>query len=116
MHARERRALSLVFGVLAVALPAAVWAYIVRTSLRDAQAFHDQGGMFISFILFPLAMLVWLACAVPAIVLLAGGLARSNGRSGAMAWRVVAASLSALGMLLALGTCIGPEVLAEALR
>jgi hypothetical protein len=116
MHTRERVTLSLVAGSLAIILPALVWAYVVRASVRDPHAFHDQGGMFVAFILSPLALVVWAACAVPAIVLAVTGLSGPAGRGGRTAWRYVATGLCAVGLLLALGTCVGPQVLAEALR
>ena len=112
----ERATLGLVFGFLAALLPVLVWAFIVRTSLRDPQAFHDQGGMAVSFILCPLALLGALACGFPATVLAARGTVGFGGTGSWSAWRVAAAGLSALGLLLAGATCIGPEVLAEVFR
>jgi hypothetical protein len=111
MTAYRRAALSLVLGATAVAGPAAAWAVIVATQLSNPQAFHDQGGMFISLILFPFAVLVALACGVPAIIL--GAVSPGTDGPG---WRLLGAALSVVGMLLALGTCVGPQVLAGAIR
>lgn len=114
MTAHRRATLSLVFGLIAAGLPALVWVYIAVTEWRTPEAFHDQGGMFISFILFPLAMLGALACGIPALVLgMGGGATQETERPR---WRWVGVGLSVLGLLLALGTCIGPQMLAEALR
>lgn len=116
MHTHERVTLSLVFGALAAVLPALVWAYIVSTSVGNPQAFHDQGHMFISLILCPLALVAALFCGIPATVLAARGTAGFGGSGSWSAWRLAATGLSAFGLLLAAGTCIGPELLAASLR
>jgi hypothetical protein len=113
MHARERATLSVVFGLLAAVLPALVWAFVVRTFLRHPEAFHDQGGLAVILFFSPLALLVALAGGVPAVALAVAGFGR---RGGWPAWRTAALGLSALGLLLALGTCIGPELLAGMFR
>lgn len=116
MHIRERMTLSLVGGSLAAGLLALVWGYIVHQSVRDPQSFHDQGGMFISFILFPLACLAWAACTGAAYALAVRELRGFGGREPWSGWRAATAWLCALGVFLALGTCIGPQVLASWLR
>ena len=99
MTAHRRATLSFALGLVAAGVPAAIWAFIFAKSLIDPRAFHDQGGMFITIILFPLAFLAALVFGIPALVV---GMAGSR--------------LSAIGFLLAMGTCIGPRVLAEAVR
>lgn len=113
---RWREVLCVVFGVVAVVWPALAWAFVVDTQLRDPKAFHDQGGMFITIILCPLAFLGALVCGVPAIVLAAVQFSHhESGRTG-WGWGLVGGGLSVVGVLLAVGTCIGPQMLAEAIR
>lgn len=108
MTAYRRAVFGLVLGLAAVAWPLLVWAWMVAESLRDPKAFHDQGGMFIAYFLFPLAMLGAAAAGVPAIRLTAA-------RPGSWAvgpdpgWRPLGAALGVVGMLLAVGTCVGPR-------
>ncbi|HEY2909132.1 MAG TPA: hypothetical protein VGI99_02750 [Gemmataceae bacterium] len=112
---QQRAILSVVLGLLALVVPALAWAYVIATELRNPQAFHDQGGMAISFCFFPLAMVAAMACGVPAFILAYGGHTRRPGAGGSR-WRWAGPGLSILGFLLAIGTCIGPQMLAEALR
>lgn len=115
MTAHQRATLSFALGLVAAGVPAAVWAFIFAKSLIDPRAFHDQGGMFITIILFPLAFLAALVFGIPALVV---GMVGSATRTGECSpgWRRAGSRLSAVGFLLAMGTCIGPRVLAEAVR
>ena len=109
MVQRTHSSASLVLGLLSVGLTLGVWAYIfVRT---PEGAFHNQGGMLITFILFPLTFLVWAIAGSGAIIL--GGQAlkaetTSEGRAAAVAGII----LGVLGLLLSLGTCVVPGILA----
>jgi hypothetical protein len=105
----------LILGLSSTVLPILAWAFVVVTQLRNPKAFSDQGGMFITLCLFPLALLGALACGVPAVVLSATRSAASADEGGPD-WRLAGAGLSALGLLLAVGTCVGPQMLATALR
>src|SRR4051812_41689089 len=113
MTARRRAVLTLVLGTVAVAWPLAVWGVVIALLVRDPDTFHDQGGMLLTLILFPLALLGALACGFPALVLRADRSA-ANGGAGPR-WRWVGPALAVLGLLLAVGTCIGPRVLFEAI-
>jgi hypothetical protein len=43
-----------------------VWAWILS---RPAGTFHDQGGLAITIIYFPVTFMVWLFCALPSAAL-----------------------------------------------
>jgi len=104
----------LVLGLVAAGFPALVWAFIFLTALRKPDAFHDQGGMFVSFILTPLSMMGAFAFGIPALVMWAGSKAASYAEESGR-WRA-GACLSILGLILAFGTCIGPQILAAQFR
>lgn len=48
---------ALAFGLTSLGLTLAVWAYIIARA--PPGAFHDQGRVLISFLLFPLTFLAW---------------------------------------------------------
>ena len=112
MAHRDLGKVSLALGLLTVGLTLGVWAYII--SRAPSGAFRNQGGMMISFFHFPLTFLGWLIGGAGAIILghranwTAGA---SDGRSAARAGII----LGTLGLILSLGTCILPEILAEML-
>ena len=114
MHIRKRATLSLVFGSLSVFLQALVWTFMVRSELLYPPKPGDQGGSWMCFT--PLALFGAVACAVPAALLAGRGVTCLGGRESWSVWRVTAVGLSTLGLMLAMGTCIGPAVLAGALR
>lgn len=105
MMAHRRAIFSFALGLGAAGGPALVWAFIVARQLTDPGAFHDQGGMFISFFMFPLALLVALMCGVPSVILGITWLAADDGRGrGLMVAGIV---LCVIGLLLALGRASG---------
>lgn len=106
MVSRNRAVRSVELGAAACTVPALAWAYIMTAQARDPAAFEDQGGMLISLVLFPLALLGAVACGVPAVVL--GG--RRAGTAG-----LVGFALGMVAILLAFGTCILPVTLVQTL-
>ncbi len=74
---------SLVLGLLSVSLTLGVWAYIFSRAPQGA--FHDQGGMLITLILFPLTFLGWVVGGGGAITL---GMARGGWRGRAKGGRL----------------------------
>lgn len=116
MGASRQAMLALLLAAAAAGAPAGVWAYIVVVQLRTPQTFHDQGGMIITLVLFPVAMLAAMGLGVAAMAVAApclGGFGETRGDR----WAAVAAiALSLGGFGLALTTCVGPQMLAEAIR
>jgi membrane-bound ClpP family serine protease len=103
---RTEASASLILGLLSVGLTLGVWAYIFVRAPQGA--FHNQGGMLITFILFPLTFLGWAIAGVGAIILGRRTL-RAEATSGRRAVAVAGIILGVLGLLLSLGTCIVPE-------
>src|SRR5262245_40662050 len=113
----HRRTLpSLVLGLLAAGVPALIWAFIGVKQYHDPGAFHDQGGMFISLILFPLAIVAALVFGIPAAILGLGRPADPTADGSGRRLAYTGVGLSVLGSVLAAGTCIVPQALASALR
>ena len=100
MSTLPRTALSLKLGLCSIVLTLAIWGWIWT---RPPGAFHDQGGMMISFTYFPLALLAWLVFGLPALVLGLRGSPRTEGpgrRANALGvWTSVLALLLAIGTL-----------------
>src|SRR5262249_15425995 len=103
-------------GLFAVGVPALIWAFIGVKQYRDPGAFHDQGGMFISFVLFPVAVVAALVFGVSATVLGLGKPTTTTAHDSRPWLARDGVGLSVLGLLLAAGTCIVPQALASALR
>jgi hypothetical protein len=98
---------SLILGLPSIGLTLGVWAYIISQAPRGA--FQNQGGLLITFILFPLTFLGWVAGGIGAIAL--GSRARRAGDEQSAA--SVGVILGVLGLLMSLGTLVVPEVLAK---
>ena len=99
MSALPRTAVSPILGLCSIVLTLAIWGWIWT---RPPGSFHDQGGMMISIIYFPLALLGWLVFGLPALILGLRGTPSTDGsgrRKNALGvWA------SALALLLAVGT------------
>src|SRR4051794_26131366 len=109
MAQRTQNLVPLLLGLLSVGLTLSVWAYIFVQA--PGGGFANQGGMLITFILFPLTLLVWSSAGVQAIILGSRALrAESTGEGRAAA--VAGIILGVLGFLLSFGTCVVPQVLA----
>jgi hypothetical protein len=108
MKQRTRGTISLALGLVSVCLTLAVWAYIIFGEKRGD--FHDQGGMVITFMLFPLTFLGWVVGGIGAIVF-GTWATRAEGDEGRVS-ATVGIVLGVLGLLLSLGTCIAPQMLA----
>src|SRR5262245_43517523 len=115
MHIREGVPPSLLFGSLAVVLPALVWVFVFWRGLRDPRVFYGHGILIWLFVT-PAALVAAAACAGPATALAAGGFDDVGGMVWWPRWRVAVIALSVLGLVLALGTFIGPAMVADALR
>jgi hypothetical protein len=74
----------------------AVWAWVLT---RPPGTFHDQGGMQISFLYFPLTLLIWFIANLAALVLMILRRRELPGTS----W-LITTCLSLLGLLLSLAT------------
>lgn len=109
MAVPRRVNVALAFGVIALAVPVHVYAYIMYTQTYNPGAFNDQGGMFISFILTPIAFLGAMAGAVAASVIGADVKPRPKRKRAAVI-------LGLLGVVLSFGTPVVPQVLAEMMR
>ena len=109
MTAHRSTVFCLILGAAAFLWPAAVWAFIVESHLRNPEGFHDQGGMAVFLFLFPLAVAGSAVCGGGAVALARAG--------GGPRWtRIAGVQLAVFGMLLAVGTCVGPLTLADAIR
>jgi len=111
MAQRKYSSASLILGLLSVGLTLGVWSYIFVQAPEGA--FRNQGGMLITLILFPLTFLVWAIAGSGAIILgilAMGAEPTSEGRAAASAGII----LGVLGLLLSLGTCVVPQMLAWA--
>jgi hypothetical protein len=109
MEERTRGSTSLVRSLLTIRVTLGVWVYIFS---RAPQAtFHDQGGLLITIILFPLTFLGLLIGGVGAIT---AGLRALRDQASNSQWAAFTRiALGALGLLMSLGTCVIPEMLAE---
>ena len=100
MKTSPRMALSPTLGLCSIVLTLTIWGWIWT---RPPGTFHDQGGMMISLIYFPLALLAWLVFGLPALVLGLRGSPRTEGpgrRANALGvWTSVLALLLAIGTL-----------------
>ena len=85
--------------VISPVLTLTLWAWMLT---RPAGTFNDQGGMLVSFIYFPAALLGWLLCGIPGMVLAI----RSRRHMDASHKKLAGATigLSIVGLLLAVAT------------
>ena len=113
MEQRTRGKAALVPGLSSVGLTLCVWVFIAYGELRGA--FHDQGGMAITFILFPLTFLGWLVGGIGTIVLGTRASAPEAGGGDSRSLGIGGVVLGVLGLLLSLGTCVVPQAIAGAL-
>ena len=83
-----------------------VWAFIL---VQPAKNFHDQGGMAITFIYFPITLVVWLLAASFSVTRLAVGLVRRQaslppGRKDVFVSATLVIGIILAGLPLAVGT------------
>ena len=103
MTARTRGGLSIALGGASIALTLAVWVFIFT---RPRGSFHDQGGMFITLILFPVTAAGWLVFGLPAVLLGERAWTLAAGDREARELGLVGIGAGALAGLLSLGTCV----------
>jgi hypothetical protein len=100
-----RRSLDIALGlsIASLTLTLGVWVWIWT---RPAGTFNDQGGLAITLIYFPLALVGWAACALSAIVVshLAKKRASETDAAGMKRLRFITWCLIGLGLLLSLTT------------
>ena len=104
-------AASPVLGLCSLMLTFALWGWIWT---RPPGTFNDQGGLAITLIYFPSALLGWLVFGLPGLVLGVRGLSRqwrqeagtdARGREiGSITWSLLGIVLSSVGLLVAIGT------------
>lgn len=90
-------------GLMSILVTLAIWAWVLT---RPEGTFHDQGGLEISLIYFPLALLGWVILGLPAFVI---GLVRTFRSNNAYAtkhrnWNALAMALGVSSLLMAFGT------------
>ena len=83
--------LALACGSLAAT--SGLWVWILT---RPHGTFHDQGGMMISFVLLPAALLGWVLLAVPSIVLCVKSIRRGTAQERTIASMIIFLDLFAL--------------------
>src|SRR5262249_59704467 len=101
MTPRARGALSIALVVVSICLTQGVWWYILT---RPPGTFHDQGGMAITFGLFPMTAVGWLAGGLPALILGARALSTAGSHNTAPPLGLLGIGLAVIARLLSLGT------------
>ena len=103
MTARTRGVLSVALGIGSVCLTQAVWWFILT---RPPGSFHDQGGMAITFFLFPITAVGWLAGGLPGLILGSRALATAKGDTTARLLGSLGMGVAVIAGFLSLGTCL----------
>lgn len=103
MKTSDRKFPGVTPAIASIVATLGVWGWILT---RPKGSFDDQGGMLITLLYFPGTFVVWLLCALTAVVLLVRGRKRGSqgdvdGRNGGLG---VVVGLVALGFILSVGT------------
>ena len=103
MNSRKPKPPAVVRALGSIIFTLIVWVWMLT---RPAGAFHDQGGMAITFIYFPATFGVWLYCCLTSVLFLVrrtkGGTEAEGAQGPAVGWRTL--GLIVLGLLLSVGT------------
>ena len=92
-------------ALVSIVFTLCVWTWII---IQPAGTFHDQGGLRITFVYFPVTFLVWLACWITGIVLrqLTSSVKSEALIPSSPARQGLFHVLVALGLLLSVGTLL----------